>query len=68
VPFKSQPIIVVIVAKVLLVALGTGVEISFNDGKYMVFCYSARILFFYLWKSWEYKEIAAAALKLTLQT
>jgi acetyl-CoA carboxylase alpha subunit len=42
------PIIVVIVGEGASGgALGIGVGDTFNDGKYMVFCYFARILFFY---------------------
>jgi hypothetical protein len=49
--------------KVLLVALGIGVEIKFHDG---VTWYSAifQNLALHFWKSWEYKQ-AVEALKLT---
>ena len=47
-------------------ALGIGVgDVVFNVGKYMVFGYFSRICSSILWRSWEYKEIAAEALKLT---
>jgi acetyl-CoA carboxylase carboxyl transferase subunit alpha len=48
-------------------ALGIGVGDRVYMPKHLVFCNSPESVLI-LWKSWEYKEIAAEALKLTLQT
>jgi acetyl-CoA carboxylase carboxyl transferase subunit alpha len=63
------PIITIIVGEG---ASGGALGIGVGDRVYMLentwYSVISRILFFYFMKSWEYKEIAAEALKLTLQT